>query len=310
MRRTRFALLAATVAALLVTIGCGESTQTPGASAQLVEDAAAAAALADGEDVDLSESLASYDLGAAAEEDVDFADMGPEGYARDCRVVEFRQRVIEEYDVDGDGELDADERAALRADFGVHPLRRSWFARYHRMKRLAWIYDRDDSFDLDEAERDELRMDLETRCMNRQAWLLDAFDAYESGDLDDAEWQAALDDLAERVKARHDEFVARYDENDDGVVDAFERVQARIDRLEVMLAIHEMALEKYDENGDGRLSTDEREALRDALAERVQGQGFLDRIDPGPGDDDDDDDDDKPCRPWWHRKCWDPNYEP
>jgi len=308
MRQTRFALLAA-ASLLLATIGCGESTQTAGDTAQLVDDAAAAAALADGEDVDLSESLASYDLDAAAAEDVDFADLDGEGYAPDCRIVEFRQRVIDEYDTNGDGELDADEREALRADFGSHPFRRRWHARYHRLKRLAWIYDRDDSFDLDEAERDTLRMDLETRCMNRQAWLLDAYDVDESGDLDDDEWQAALDDLAERVKARHDEFVARYDANDDGVVDGAERIQARIDRLEVMVAIHEKALERYDENGDGRLSTDEREALRDALAERVQGQGFLDRIDPGNDDDDDDDDDDKPCRPWWHRKCWDPNYK-
>jgi Ca2+-binding EF-hand superfamily protein len=296
-------------AATLAIIGCGESTQTAGDTAQLVEDAAAAAALADGEDVDLSESLASYDLDAAAEEDVDFADLEGEGYARDCRIVEFRRRVIDEYDADGDGALDADEREALRADFDSHPFRRRWYARYHRVKRLAWIYDRDDSFDLDETERDELRMDLETRCMNRQAWLLDAYDADESGDLGDDEWQTALDDLAESLKARHDEFVARYDANDDGFVDPIERIQARIDRLEVMVALHEKALERYDENGDGRLSTDERDALRDALAERVQGQGFLDRIDPGPGPDPgDDDDDDKPCRPWWHRKCWDPNY--
>lgn len=258
---------------LLALPGCGD-TNGADADAALLDDAAASAALADGDGEDLSDAFASIDFDAAAEEDVDHELMQDEAFADGCRFVDFRRRVIAEYDADDDGGLDRDERLALRDDFAPRPIRRRAHARFHRVARLAWIYDFDDSGHLDAAERDALRGDLELRCMSREAWLLENYDADGSGDLEDDEWSAALDDLAARLQARREAFIDAFDENGDGHLDFFERVAARIARLERILERHFAALDEYDDDGDGRLSTEERLELRERLQARVRGERF------------------------------------
>jgi len=255
----------------LVVGGAGCSDPGPAAD-PLVDDAAALAALADGDGEDLGTALAALDFDAAVEEDVDAALLDGEGMARECRFVDYRRRIVEEYDVDGDGGLDRDERRALRDDLAVRPFRLRLHARHFTRLRLHWIYDADDSGHLDGAERDELRGDLELRCLSREAWLLERYDENGDGVLDDDEWSAAVADLAERRQAIREAFIDRYDVNDDGWLDFFERIQAYVDRLQRILDRHEAALDQYDLDGDGRLSTEEREALRERLKARVRGE--------------------------------------
>ena len=274
MHRTHSLLLALLLALLAFGTACSETPPDGGETETLIEDAMAAAALADGEGEDLSDSLATLDLDGAAEEDVIYEDIDDGDYAASCRLGQFRAKVVAEYDLDGDGELDEDERLALRDDFQAPPFRRVAHARVHRVKRLAWIYDMDDSRDLDEDERATLRADLEARCDARQAWLLDRYDADDSGDLDADEWQAARDDLRERRAARRQAFLDEYDTDGDGALDRFERIEARIDRLESILARHAAALDLYDVDDDGELSTEERLPLREALQDRVAGERF------------------------------------
>jgi hypothetical protein len=296
--------------ALLLT-ACGESNEaasTGAATGDLFEDAVASAALADGEPVDLGASLASMDLSAAAEEDIEFAAPGVPEYAVDCRLDAFRERVLSLYDADGSGRLDGAERDALRADFAPHPDRRRAEARFHRVRRLKWVYDVDASGDLDADELDQLRLGLEQRCMHREAWLLDAFDEDESGDLDASEWDAAREDLGARLDERWSAFLERYDLDESGDLDEAERAAAEADRLEQILALHVEMVLKHDANGDGRLDSSERDALREALATEVRSDELLDRIEPDPPPPPPpppppDDDDDEPCRPFWHPKC-------
>ncbi len=266
--------------------GCTEASNAAGPSADLIDDAAAMAALADGDGEDLSTAMAAMSMDDAVMEDVDVELLEEDDMARACRFIDFRRRVIAEYDTDEDGELDRDERYALRDDLAAPPFRLRKHGRHYRLKRLKWIYDADDSGALDPAERDELRGDLELRCMNREAWLIERYDENGDGELDDDEFGDAVDALVERRQTRRAAFVDQYDENEDGRVDYFERVQARIDRLERILDRHDAAIDEYDVDGDGTLSTDERAPLREKLKARVRGEHFGD--DPlGDGEDDD-----------------------
>jgi len=279
---TRLPFLFAPIAALLLlsSSGCSETSQADEITARMVDDASALAALADGDGADLGLAMpafAEFGIDAAADEDIDFELAGEAaGFVPDCRFVEFRRRVIGEYDSDDDGRLSRDERLALRDDFSPRPLRRRPHARFHKRDRLRWIYDADDSGRLDAAERNNLRMDLELRCMNRRTRLIGEYDVDNDGELDEGEWSTAIEALVTRRAQRREAFVAKYDANEDDHLDGNERIQARIDRLERILARREAALEAYDEDGDGQLSADEKALLRERLRGLVRGEHLTD----------------------------------
>ena len=95
MRRPSLLLLPFGLALVLAGTGCGDTTDPV---AGLVDDAAVMAAISDGDGEDLSASLASLDFDAAVEEDVDVELVeGEELMARECRLVDFRRRVIDEF---------------------------------------------------------------------------------------------------------------------------------------------------------------------------------------------------------------------
>lgn len=261
-------------------LGCGNSAgsasdDSGSAASELMEDAAFSAALSDGDGEDLGASLASFEpLLAAGEEGVAITLEVDGGFARDCSLSSFEARVLEEYDIDGDGELDSEERSALREEFGPQPVRRHRFARHHRHARLRWIYDDDDSGSLDDAEREELRGDLEERCENRQAYLLATYDADESGSLDEEEWAQAHEDLLARRAALRAALLEEFDLNDDGELDFEERRAAYLARHAAMKARRDAVIEEYDLDDSGDLDSEEKSALREALKQRVRGEHF------------------------------------
>jgi len=277
MRDIRSIILAGACVGLLVACGAVEDQGVgDGGAAALVEEASFSAALSDGDGEDLGAVSTGIDLALAAEEDVE-SDLDDDGvFEIDCSLAALRERVIDEYDGNGDGRLGADELHELREELGPRPLRRHCFARHHRLARLRWIYDGDDSGRLDEAERAELRADLEQRCENREAWLLASYDADGSGDLDAEEWAQAIEDLRARRRARRAAILEEFDLNGDGWLGPFERLAALHARVEAIQERRQALFDTYDVDDDGVLDADEKAALREALKSLVRGEYFVD----------------------------------
>jgi Ca2+-binding EF-hand superfamily protein len=265
-------------AVLLGLTACGEDSQlgVPVDESALIEDAAFSAALNDGDGEDLV--LASFDvpMELAAEEDVE-SDLDTDAdYAPDCSLDGLKARIREHYDQDRDGRLSRREFSALRAQFAERPSRRHRFARHHRITRLRWIYDADDSRDLDEAELDEMRADLELRCFNREVYLIETYDENGDGELDEDEWALAVDDLRARRADRRAAILDEFDTDGNGELDRDERRAAFAARHERIVERRTAIVEEFDEDGDGELDVEEKAALRDALKARVRGEHFLD----------------------------------
>jgi hypothetical protein len=70
----------------------------------------------------------------------------------------FRQRLLERFDTNHDGQLDATERAAARAEWQMHRAGEKMRARFEaRRKEVLARFDRNGDGHLDEIERQELR---------------------------------------------------------------------------------------------------------------------------------------------------------
>ncbi len=278
MRNIRAVLLVGSCLPIL--IACGNTESSGSGSADdgedaLVEDATFLAVLDDGDGDGLIGSAATAGfVFAAGEEEVASVLDTNEGFARDCRLRKFEERVIAEYDTNGDGRLAHAEQTALREDFGPRPGRHHRFARHHRRARLHWIYDADNSGTLDEDERSALRADLEQRCEDRHAYLLDTYDEDDSGSLDEEEWAQIHEDLHARREAKRAAILDAFDLDGDGRLDFAERHAACQAWHEILRARRASAIEAYDEDGDGVLNDDEKAALREALKERVRGEFF------------------------------------
>lgn len=254
-------------AGLLMLAGCNTS--------DLLEDATFSAALSDGAgdllDAAASRSFAAFDEG---EEDLESDLDESASYAFDCSLDGFRDQVVERYDADDSGDLSPEEIAALRLEFSDRPLRRHRFARHFRRARLRWIYDEDESGNLDPDERAALRDDLEQRCFNRQAWLLESYDADESGDLDEDELAEARADLRARRAARRQAILDEFDVDEDGSLDPAERRAAAEARRQRIAERRARIRDEFDVDDSGDLDADERAALREALQARVRGEHF------------------------------------
>ncbi len=250
--------------------GCGLDT-----SDSLIEDASFSAALSEGDGESL-DGAPDDDLEGAAEEDADESLVDEVSLHGDCSLAGFRQRVLEKYDIDGDGQLSRAEKAALVEDMGPLPRLRLRWARHHRHLRLRWIYDADESRRLSEEERQQLREDLQVRCENRKAQLLTKFDSDEDGILSEAELQAARAALIERRQARRQEILAQYDADGDGQLGPEERQQLVADTKARRELRRQELREEFDTDGSGNLDEAERTALRQALRSRVRGEHFAD----------------------------------
>jgi Ca2+-binding EF-hand superfamily protein len=131
------------------------------------------------------------------------------------------RRIAWAYDVDGDGQLNDRERAALakavRARCEV------------RKERVLESHDANDDGQLDDGE---LRAAIQDRVAARVARAKELFgkaDADGDGQLDEGERQAAREALRARYRARRDEVKAKYDANGDGILDDAEIAQLKVD---------------------------------------------------------------------------------
>jgi hypothetical protein len=217
---------------------------------------------------------------SAAPEDADAAPTADEHALHfECTLPDVRARVEARQGGDGDmrGEGGREGRRGdrQRPDDGTrtstvgHPGHGHGHGRGHggplAFRRLLWIYDGDESGDLDDAERAELEADLAVRCANLQASLLASFDADGDGALSEAELanaRAAFE--AERV-AREVADLATHDADGDGTLSPEERRAAHEARRAALVAA-------YDADGSGDLNADEAAALRAHLRAVLRGE--------------------------------------
>lgn len=139
----------------------------------------------------------------------------------------MRRHMLEEFDANGDGQLDETERATAKEAIRTR----------HKQRREMF-----------------------------KARLLERFDANGDGELDEterAEAKQAMRDHGPRHFGRHGhrpppELVKQFDENADGRLDDNERaaLRAHLEQKKAEL------IERFDTNGNGQLEGEEREAVR------------------------------------------------
>ena len=241
------------------------------------------------EDAVYLSALEDEELGTEEGEDTSIADeAAPVEF--DCSLEAVRERIMNRFDRNRNDQIDGEEGQEMTEHFGGDDAgpdgevvesdgrqgRRGHQGRrgrgHNKLKRLKFIYDVDQSGDLDEDERAVLEGDLVARCENKQAYLLENFDADEDGELSQEEMDAAR----EARRAAHQERRAdRFDEVDtdgNGEVSREEFEAAREARGERCENRRAAMLEQFDTDGDGELSDEEKAAMREYLREWVRGE--------------------------------------
>jgi len=201
-----------------------------------------------------------------------------------CSLEAIRERIMNRFDRNQNGDVDPDEQAEMSSHFGgdenaeIGGEGRGHGQRGHRgrghdkLRRIKWVYDVDGSGDLSDEERAVLEGDLVVRCENKQAYLLENFDTDEDGVLSDEERDTAREARRAAHEERHAERRAAVDADGDGEISDAEREAARDTRRENCAERRAAKYEMFDADGDGELSEDEKNDLRDYLREWIRGE--------------------------------------
>jgi len=243
------------------------STETEEAGEDVADENAVAGA--EDSEVDAVAEESSEDMGG------DSTIEGPEG----CDFGGARGRIKAAFDANGDGRLDATERATLIAevqDSGranrIRVLVRHH--RHHAFARLRWAFDVDGSGSLDAAERADLVAAMEARCEIKKARI----DTNSDGQIDAAERLAAHEARRTAARARWEAFLAEHDTDGDGQLSREERHAGRREDLGEK---RDRVKDRFDANDDGHLDDAEKDALKAAIRDRISG-ATGDRIANGP----------------------------
>lgn len=182
----------------------------------------------------------------------------------------------EESDEEQDGEVRRHKRVKSLRDRAENKRRGH---RHHKLRRIRWIYDADNSRSLDAEEKATLRADIEARCANIRAKHLDQFDADGDGTLSPKERRDAHEAKRSKHKNKRDAFTNRVDSDNNGRLSQAEKRNARKDRREKRHNKRDALKTRFDADGDGTLSDDEKTALRSYLREWIRGEHLGE---PGP----------------------------
>lgn len=252
------------------------------------------------EDISLEE--ATY-LSALEDEDLGTGEGDAEGTAEEapsveeqysCSFDEIRQRLRNRFDQNGDGEVTDEEQEELNEAFDdgeevdndasgelgrpgrgqirerIRDAKRRH--RHHKLRRLRWIYDADNSGSLDAEEKATLRADIEARCEAKRAFILETFDTDGDGVLSDEEKEAARSAKRARHQERRDSFFDAVDSDGDGQISREEFRDAKQARKANRQERRANLKAQFDADEDGTLSDDEKNALREYLREWVRGE--------------------------------------
>jgi hypothetical protein len=199
-----------------------DATNTPGMDIETATSIAALEINADGSDIEVADATADAPL-----------------LMRSCNRGDVRQRVVDQFDEDGDRQWGGGERPSMGAPFGrshrggadggapAHDADADHPARAERMRQWQGQFDADGSGELDETESGAMDAEVTSRCEGRKAALIAEFDADASGDLDETEWEAAHAAIRARFEERKAALVAEFEANGDGELDGEERRAAR-----------------------------------------------------------------------------------
>lgn len=210
--------------------------------------------------------------------------MGAEDWAQ--RFEEMKKRradFMERFDVDGDGELSEEERAAIGAYFREQ-------RRERMLARMTDRFDADGDGELNDEERLAAEAELEARDIERRARMVERFDTDGDGQLSDAESQAARERFGRGRggpgggggRGGWDTMIQRYDRDGDGDLNLDESYDAYLDQFDRRTQREFTRL--YDANGDGGVDTGdfntflEQYNAKEASAD-VNGDGRLDERD-------------------------------
>lgn len=267
-------------AGLFYACGSPESTENAigeGAS-YLVEDTTT------GDDPSAAEAGAE---GAATDGELDqqaeegAADMNatpPEASDEPCDFAALKDRVLRNYDADGDGRLSAAERLELAADLRERRADRGRLGRllvrerHVVFSRVRWAFDADSNGVLDETERATLVDAMESRCRAHRTSVLARYDANQDGRLDVAERAQRRADRAARHADRWSHLVERYDTSGDGALD---KAELKAGLKADFIARRQEVKDSFDADGDGHLSDAEIDALKAAIREAVASGGSV-----------------------------------
>jgi hypothetical protein len=274
MKPLRHTLLSLSLTAVaLTTAGCqGALTEDE----QLVGEASSYLTAADESGEPAQDAVGAEDdsaLGAAADETSVLPGEPGDGDGV-CDFGARRARVMARYDANGDGHLGPVERQQLKADLEArtgHPvaLRLAIAHRVHVLKRVKWVFDENNDGVLSADERTALVDAMQARCERLKAQVVARFDADGDGVLNAAERQAAKDAFWARAQAARQAVLAQYDANGNGVLDDGERLVLRADRLAAWQARKAAVKAQFDTDGDGVLSDAEKQALKQAIQQRI-----------------------------------------
>ncbi len=197
------------------------------------------------------------------------------------RIADMRDRVMKEYDKDGDGQLSDAEREAMREAFRqrMTEQRDRWMVRQ---------YDKNGDGKLDDTERaaaDKARAEARAQWEQRRAAFIKEHDTDGDGTLSEEERRAMAEKLREQVRAQVRTWTQPWDTDADGKLSDTERqamqgaIRAEIDRhrkamdadgdgqvsREEATGYWQSLQKQYDTDKDGQLSAEERQAMFNAI---------------------------------------------
>jgi hypothetical protein len=131
---------------------------------------------------------------AAAGISIARADQGDEGMGghRHGRRGPNQAQMLEKYDANHNGVLDADEKAAAKADWQAN--------RAEREKKMLERFDANHNGVLDPEEKEAAHKEFQARSQARRAEMLKKYDADGDGKLSDTERDALRKDMREKHK--------------------------------------------------------------------------------------------------------------
>jgi Ca2+-binding EF-hand superfamily protein len=187
---------------------------------------------------------------------------------RDAMANSFRQRMTERFDTDGDGVVSIEEQFAARREFMLNS---------RRGERMRDQFDADGDGTLNEEELAAMNAELDAREAERMAEIVAQYDTDGDGEMSIEETIAMQDQQFQERRQQMDQFTAQFDQDGDGNLNADERVDARdtmIERREL-----ERFLRRYDTNGDGEIGTSDYDRFTDAYGKKepyadVNGDGI------------------------------------
>ncbi len=176
---------------------------------------------------------------------------------RDALANSFRQRMIDRFDADGDGIVSIEEQFAARRESMLNS---------RRGQRMRDQFDADGDGTLNEEELAAMNAEMDNREAERLAEIVSEYDLDGDGEMSLEETVAMQDQQFMERRQQMDQFAIQFDQDGDGNLNADERLDAR----DTMIEQRELDRfrRRYDTNGDGEIGTSDYDRFTDAYGKK------------------------------------------